>query len=390
VIPINKEDQKVVQSIFHKISNQFELDQASMLEMEFQNCLEQVHSRLKKGITYRNVLKLTPITLFMFLKVKNISFQKKQFLNTLDLEEEEFNRGLKRVVPAYPAYQERDRINIIGSKLKDILTEFNFSNGFLKRCEEIFKYFYPRISHSTDGTITGILAVLSLISLDREETSLSDVCRHSGTTLGSVHNAIKRIIFNQEEKAQFQGLIKSKALVKSKIAEKIGIPLTVNPRKSYIAPQKANTSKNNKQTYPTEIRYPPKNKESYIPPIQSAETTYHLSDKNVQEIIRMHFFELSAEKISDNMDIELEVINSVLEDFSNGNIAFKSSESPELEVKSEIDINSFNLKENPFPQNGPIIKIEKLPVICEKCKNPLLKLVYQNDKTIFFCKYCFK
>ena len=110
----------------------------------------------------------------------------------------------------------------------------------------------------------------------------------------------------------------------------------------------------------------------------------------MQEIIRLHFFELSAEKISNHLNVNLDLVKSVLDDFTTGNISFESKETSQTTNTDKIDINSFNLKENPFPQNGSIVKIEKLSAICEKCKNPLLKLVYENDKTIFFCKYCFE
>jgi hypothetical protein len=185
-------------------------------------------------------------------------------------------------------------------------------------------------------------------------------------------------------------LVKSKDLVKDKIAEKIGFPLSLAPKESKGTVTKNISSNIDKTNIPNNISRHPQEKEAKTPQIQKQRGIYEISDKILQEIIRLHFFELTAEKISEHLDIQLDIINSVLEDFSNGNLSFENSKSPEISNKKQIDINSFKLKENPFPQNGSIVEIEKLPVICEKCKNPLLKLVYENGKTIFFCRYCFK
>lgn len=423
---LNAAQKKHIRSTFRKVADNLPSDLSEQPEFQekFERTVSEIYAKFKKGTYYRNIELVLPYILYMFLRIKQIVFRKKDYLRLFNIKRDEFNTHLKRLMRVYPQYQTRDRTQAVINKLKSLSDKYGLGPLFLKRCELIFRHYYHHVDQTTTSTAAAFIGGLTFLTFENESEilSLRIVCEQLGCIPGSFYNAVKRYLLSKEEQSQFAGIIGSKELILGKIMartglepEEIQIPLPITPKKHPKPERKSNLKETDSQEEivkhldakmeaivkkAAQMRKEAADQKAQKPQkpqkLISKYTTpshekrgYPLTQQDKKDIIKLHLKDRTAKKISFDLNIKKHIVKSVIEAFSEGTIHIATSPAPAKSSGAPATSGLHLLSDNPFPQHGELNRIEKLRVRCEQCDNPLLKLTYTNGKVVFFCKYCY-
>ncbi len=180
-----------------------------------------IRNKLKKGTKYRVAKKLSPIVVFMFLKMRGFNINIKDITKKINLSKKELKQDLNEIIKIYPEYLKKDRRVLIQNQLEQVKNKFKFPEEFMNNSKAILEKFWPYISNTTEDVAAGTVCVLTMIGMDIKKYKYSQICGYIGITQSAVIYQIKNKIFERLHISGFQSIKKSKLLIKDLIKNNV-------------------------------------------------------------------------------------------------------------------------------------------------------------------------
>ncbi len=190
--------------------------------------INKVWNKLEKGSKGRNPEKLTPVILFMLLKVKAININLVEFFDAIRCDIGDFKDILMSASLHYSAYIRRDRKQLIKKKISEITEYFNLDKSFFNSANRILSKFYPLIKNTKDDVIVGVVSALSIIGLDINTVSVSKLCEKIGIKMSTINYQVKYKIINKLNISGFKSLIRSSLLLKTCVLNIVLVKIELN------------------------------------------------------------------------------------------------------------------------------------------------------------------
>jgi len=206
---------------FDEIMSIFKFAGSSELKLECFDFFHNIRNKFKVDSPYRSPKKLSPIAIFMFLKMKGFNITMKNLIKKMKLDKKEVRLYFKRSVQMYPEYLTKDRKMIVYNQIKSVKDTFQFPKEFVVTSGAILEKFWALLSNTTESVAAGTVCILTMIVMDIENYTISDICTSLGFTQSAVNYQIKKKIFERLHIPGFQTITSSKELIKELIMKNI-------------------------------------------------------------------------------------------------------------------------------------------------------------------------
>lgn len=205
---------------YDKIMTIFKFTGSSELKLKCYDFFQTIRINFNLDSPYRSPKKLSPVAIFMFLKMKGFNITMKNLIKKMDLDKKEVRRYFKKSVETYPEYLTKNRKKIVQNQIKSITDKFQFSEEFVANSEAILEKFWGLLSNTTESVAAGTVCILTMVVMDIENYTISDICSSLGFTQSAVNYQIKNKIFERLHIPGFQTITSSKELIKELIMKK--------------------------------------------------------------------------------------------------------------------------------------------------------------------------
>ena len=180
---------------YDEIISRFKFADSSELKLECFDFFHNIRNKFKVDSPYRSPKKLSPVFIFMFLKMKGFNITMKNLIHNMKLDKREVRLYFKRSVQMYPEYLTKDRKLIVHNQIKRIIDTFQFSEEFVANSGAILEKFWMLLSSTTESVAAGTVCILTMIVMDIKNHPISEICNNLGFTQSAVNYQIKKKIF---------------------------------------------------------------------------------------------------------------------------------------------------------------------------------------------------
>lgn len=182
---------------------------------------EQIWKKIKKKTKYRSPRYCGSIFIYLFFKSKGISINKSTLKELYGINEKEFRKGMRVLIPLFKEYCQRDKKKHVIKQIFRIAMYFEFNTVFIKTAQHITNVFWSYLETLKEETIAGVILLLSLVKMQITSLKFLEVCKILNTNAGTVYNAINTQLFNESEGRPFRGFRKSSQSVKTFLDERL-------------------------------------------------------------------------------------------------------------------------------------------------------------------------
>ncbi|KKL82503.1 hypothetical protein LCGC14_1984120 [marine sediment metagenome] len=204
----------------------FNFPSSPELKLECYDLFQNIHNKLKVERFYKNLKKLSPVVIFMFLKMKGYNITMKNLIHQIKLDEREVRRLFRRSIEVYPEYLKKNRKLIVQNQIRSIKDTFQFSEEFGRTSEAILDKFWMLLGSTTESVVAGTVCILTMIVMDIKNHPISEICDSLGFTQSAVNYQIKNKIFEKLHIPGFKTITSSRELIKELIKKNIDIKKT--------------------------------------------------------------------------------------------------------------------------------------------------------------------
>jgi len=208
---------------YNEIVEVFKFPSSLELKLECYDLFQNIYSRFKIETLYKNLKKLSPVVIFMFLKIKGYNITMKNLIHQMRLDEKEVRLLFRRSIELYPEYLKKDKKSIIQNQIRSIIDKFKFPEEFGVTSEAILDKFWTLLSSTTESVVAGTVCILTMIVMDIKNHSMAEICNSLGFTQSAVNYQIKHKIFEKLHIPGFKTITRSKELIKELIMKNIDI-----------------------------------------------------------------------------------------------------------------------------------------------------------------------
>lgn len=199
--------------IYDLIMTKTQLEKHKNLKGEAYTLFQEVRYKIKKGRSYRNESRLSPIVIYLFLKIKHIDFHLNDLLSAVGLTLADFKKGLNAVLPYCLEYKNRNRKTITHKKIVRINENFNLSSQFLFISDTLLERLWPLICNTREEIIAGVISILAIIKLNIQSVNYIDLCSELGIGMSSVFYNVKNKILAPQQIEGFTGFRSSPSVL---------------------------------------------------------------------------------------------------------------------------------------------------------------------------------
>ena len=125
----------------------------------------------------------------------------------------------------YPEYLKKDKRGLVLTKVTQIKAKFRLPAQFKPNATAIMDKFWSYISNTTENVIVGTVCVLTILAMDIQKYSYSQICESIGIAPSTVIYQIRNKLFKRLHIAGFQSVLKSREMIKDLITKNIDIKL---------------------------------------------------------------------------------------------------------------------------------------------------------------------
>ncbi|MEJ2280271.1 MAG: hypothetical protein P8Y70_21365 [Candidatus Lokiarchaeota archaeon] len=182
-----------------------------------------IRSQLAKGTKYRNIQILTPIVIYISLKLKLIPINQYEVLEIGHINKKDFNAFKLQIYRVKPEYIERNRKEYVIRRIFEIREHFGLDMEFYNVAVSILEKMWGVIKNTTDDVIAGVISSIVLLCnyQDQDNINVNSLCQMLGIRMSTIQSQVKRKIFQRLKIPGFQSLVRSSDLLKT-IMEKLG------------------------------------------------------------------------------------------------------------------------------------------------------------------------
>ena len=206
---------------YNEIVDVFKFPSSLELKLECYDLFQNIYSRFKIETLYKNLKKLSPVVIFMFLKMKGYNITMKNLIHQMKLDEKEVRLLFRRSIEVYPEYLRKNRKVIVQNQIKSIIDKFQFSEEFGVISEAILDKFWMLLSSTTESVVAGTVCILTMIVMDIKNHPMAEICNSLGFTQSAVNYQIKNKIFEKLHIPGFKTITSSRELIKELIKKNI-------------------------------------------------------------------------------------------------------------------------------------------------------------------------
>lgn len=127
---------------------------------------QTMRNKFKVESPYRSPKKLSPVAIFMFLKMKGFNTTMKNLIKKMKLDEKEVRLYFKRSVEMCPEHHKKNRKIIVQNQIKRITDKFQFSEEFGVNSKAILGKFWALLNNTTESVAAGTVYILIMIVMD--------------------------------------------------------------------------------------------------------------------------------------------------------------------------------------------------------------------------------
>ena len=223
---VNQKDEELFsefEPFYNEILVIFNFPSSFELKLECYNLFQNIHTKFKTEKYYKNLNKLSPVVIFMFLKMKGYNITMKNLIHQMKLDEKEVRRLFRRSIEVYPEYLKKNRKLIVQNQIRSIKDTFQFSEEFGVISEAILDKFWMLLSSTTESVVAGTVCILTMIVMDIKNHPISEICDNLGFTQSAVNYQIKNKLFEKLHIPGFKTINSSRELIKELIKKNIDV-----------------------------------------------------------------------------------------------------------------------------------------------------------------------
>ena len=210
------------QIIYDKILKVHFIPIKQELKLVYINTFFEVWKKIKEKTKYRSPFYSCPVFAYIFLKVEGIYLEKRKIKNHFSITEKEFRKGMSLLIPLYERYIKRDKKEIVINHTKDTTEALEMGHPFFKTALRIIDVFWPQLKPIKEDLGTGVVLLLSFITLDLPSAKFSEACKQIKVKVSSVYNAVNSYILNKLPFVRFCGFRKSSDYLRAFIDARLG------------------------------------------------------------------------------------------------------------------------------------------------------------------------
>ena len=211
------------ETVYNKLMSAFNFSDSSELKRECFDFFQNIRDQFNAESTYRYLKRLSPVTIFMFLKMNGYNITMKNLIEKMSLDEGKVRLYFKQSVKKYPEYHKKNRKLIVKNHIIHIKDTFQFSEEFMSNSEAILNTFWELLSNTTENVAAGTVSVLTMIVMDIKDPKIAEICADLGFVQSAVNYQIKNKIFKRLHIPGFQTVTRSKDLIIRLIVQNINI-----------------------------------------------------------------------------------------------------------------------------------------------------------------------
>jgi len=183
---------------------------------------KEIRKKLQKGTKYRNSEKLLPTLIYFYCKKESIAINEQKLLDIAKVEKKEYNYCKLKISRLIPEYYERNRKDLIMTKVLGISEQYNLGMDFYYDSKKVLINLWEGIKCTTDDVIAGLISSISVLCNYRNRITISSICSALNIQMSTIQSQVKRKIIKRFNVPEFESLVKSADLVKT-IIYKLGI-----------------------------------------------------------------------------------------------------------------------------------------------------------------------
>lgn len=182
----------------------------------------EIRSKLGKGTKYRSAEMLVPCVIYANYKENAKPISEKELLKVAKISKSDFNAFKFSIVRFWPEYQKRDRIQYVTERILEVSEHFHLGMSFYYQSRRILNKFYEAIKNTKDDVIVGLVTSITLLCSQKNEVSVSAICKRLGIEMSTIHKQVERKVIQRFNVSGFQSLVRSADLVKT-VMNKLGV-----------------------------------------------------------------------------------------------------------------------------------------------------------------------
>ena len=205
--------QKSFDMIYNKIISEIQPVRAVISMYDCHSFYLDIYNKIKKGSKYRDSLKLTPITIFFYLKSRNVFITTTEFINAANMTREEFRKDFKAIYPFCGSFTYNNHKAIIYSLIIQIQEKFNLPDSFNNVSRDILNKFGHLLMNTKPEITAGVVSILSLLKLRIHSVRILTICETLGFQMSTALYQVKNSFLKRMGIEGFQGFKKTPNLI---------------------------------------------------------------------------------------------------------------------------------------------------------------------------------
>ncbi len=206
---------------YNELMANFNFPSSLELKLECYDLFQNIHNKFKVEKFYKHLKKLSPVVIFMFLKMKGYNITMKNLIHQTELDEKKVRFLFRRSIEMYPEYLKKDRKLIVQNQIRSIIDTFQFSEEFGVTSKAILDKFWMLLSSTTESVVAGTVCILTMIAMDIKDHSMAKICNNLGFAQSAVNYQIKNKIFEKLHIPGYKTITSSRELIKELIKKNI-------------------------------------------------------------------------------------------------------------------------------------------------------------------------
>ena len=205
-----------------RIFESLDLSEYSTVKEMVSRKFKEIRPQIRSGSKYRNVEKLTAVTIYFCLKLSNVPINPYELIEVSKITKKEFNDFNLQLQRFLPEYGERNRHKYILQRILEVSEHFGLGVPFYLLSKKILFRLWQGIKSTTDNVVAGLVSSIAVLCTCKEKVSISMVCTRLGIRMSTIQYQVKKNIFGCFGVEGFTTLIKSSDIL-VKIIEKLGL-----------------------------------------------------------------------------------------------------------------------------------------------------------------------
>ncbi len=205
-----------------RIFGSLRLSEYSAVEEMVSRKFKEIRPQIRPGSKYRNVEKLTSVTIYFCLKLSNVPINPYELIEISKITKKEFNDFILQVRRFIPEYNERDRHEYILQRCLEVSEHFELGMPFYLLCKKILYRLWNGIKNTTDNVVAGLVSSIATLCSCKDRVSISRLCLRLGIQMSTIQAQVKKNIFRRFGVEGFTTLIKSSGILAT-IMNKLGL-----------------------------------------------------------------------------------------------------------------------------------------------------------------------